>query len=788
MACRWSPSRSASASDRASPGRSKQPVAHIFGPFLAVFWGVLPFLWAVPVAAQSSSPDARLKELIPDSAVTDPQAWARTALPAPPVTSQAAAGTDLRPDSPMTDLSGGTLAWPDTDLALPALPSLEPEPDLAGLLPPAAGVPQLEPVQIAGAPAAPAVVAHPAAPALHDAFAGGRLRLDYAVDASAFPERAAFETRFRALSAVATLPSRDAGNVGQLAVRAATDRDLLLRLLRTYGYYDGEVIQTVSHSAAANSTASASPGAAPASAAPTTAVNVSFEVVPGPRYRFGAIDLGRLSETGTDYPALRKSLGIMTGDPLHADAIVAGRVGLDTALGETGYPFAELGEASLLVDHRREAGDLTLPVTPGGKYRFAGINSTNPHFLSARHLAKIARFKPGQTWQRSKVEDLRQAILATGLVASVTVIPRVTTPPTPGEPGEAMLDVAMTKAKQHTVSAAIGYDTAEGFRLETAWENRNMFPPEGLLRLRAVAGTQEQLAGVTFRRNNFEGRDRALTFDLYAQNADLTAYAARKLDFLATYERLTTLLFQKPWVWSAGVEVAASAEREGMPNGTLLGNSGAGKINYSLPRTNYITTALPLRVAYDGSDSLLDPKRGWRVALRVSPEVSLTQGRTSPYVTSQLDLSAYQPVAPGTVIAERMRLASIFGTDLQNIAPSRRLYAGGGASIRGFGYELVGPRNALGELTGGRSLYEFSIEARLHTGLFGGAMSLVPFFDIGGVGPGSTPNFRDRRMGAGLGVRYETGFGPLRIDVGAPLDRHPGESRVGVYIALGQAF
>ena len=739
-------------------------------------------LWAGPLAAQSDTTDPRLRELIPYAAVADPRTWVRTA---PPAAGPAAATdpAELKPDSPMTDLPGETVAWPDIQLALPPLASLAPEADLASLLPPAAGVPLPETVQLAG----PAAAVRPSgAPDLRDAFSGGRLTLEYALDTAAFPERAALEKRFRALSAVATLPAKELGNVGQLAVRAAADRDLLLRLLRTYGYYDGEVIQTVSK---LNSGSGPAPGVG-SGAGP---VQVDFEIMPGPRYSFGAIDLGQLPQTGADYLALRKSLGIATGDPLRADAIVSGKISLDTALGQAGYPFASIGDPSLLVDHRREAGDLTLPVTPGGKYRFAGITSTSPRFLSARHLAKLARFKLGQTWQRSKVEDLRQAILATGLVASVTVTPKEIKPPVsggsgPDQPGDVMLDVAVAKAKQRTVSAAVGYDTAEGFRLETTWENRNLFPPEGLLRLRAIAGTQEQLVGVTFRRNNFNGRDRVLTFDIYAQNADLTAYAARKLDFLATYERLTTLIFQKPWVWSVGVEAVASAEREGEPNGTALGNSDSAVINYAIPRTNYLTAALPLRVAYDGSDSLLDPHRGWRVALRVSPEVALARGQTSPYVVSQFDLSAYQPVAAGTVLAERVRLGSIVGTALENIAPSRRFYAGGGASIRGFGYELVGPINANAQLTGGRSLYEFSIEARLHTGLFDGAMSFVPFFDAGGVGTGQTPDFRDMRYGAGLGVRYNTGFGPLRIDVGTPLDRRPGESRVGVYIALGQAF
>ena len=766
MACRWCRSPSPLPTDPATDPPTGRG-AWALGLVLA--------LCAGPLAAQSTD-DARLKQLIPDAAVADPQAWARDTPAAQPPTP---ATPEIRPDSPVSDLPGMTLAWPDIEVKLPPLASLAPDPDLATLLPPAQGT-----LDAGLPPQSPGVApAQARAPDLRDSFAGGRIALDYAADAQIFPERSGFEARFRSLSAVATLPGKDEDNLGQLAVRAASDRDLLLQLLRDYGYYDGEVIQTVSGAVRASSNTA---NAATTPAAGTAKVN--FEILPGPRYSFGAIDLGHLDAAGADYPALRKSLGINSGDPLHADAIVTGRAGLDAALGQSGYPFARIDPASLVVDHRREAGDLTMAVTPGGKYRIAGITSANPHFMSARHLAKLARFKPGQTWQRSKVEDLRQAIVATGLVASVTVTPRETKPPTADQPGDVALDVTMAKAKERTVSAAIGYDTAEGFRLETTWENRNLFPPEGMLRLRGIAGTQEQLAGVTFRRNNFAGRDRALTFDLYAQNADLTAYAARKLDFAATYERLSTLIFQKPWVWSAGVEVVASAEREGEPNGTALGNSGSVTINYSLPRTNYLTTALPLRVAYDGSDNLLDPQRGWRAALRVSPEVALTRGHTSPYVVSQFDLSAYQLIALGTVLAERVRIGAIFGTDLENIAPSRRFYGGGGGSIRGFGYDLVGPINRNGQLTGGRSLDEFSIEARLHTGLLGGAISLVPFFDAGGVGTSQRPDFHDTRYGAGLGLRYNTGFGPLRIDVGTPLNPHPGDSRVGVYIALGQAF
>ena len=128
------------------------------------------------------------------------------------------------------------------------------------------------------------------------------------------------------------------------------------------------------------------------------------------------------------------------------------------------------------------------------------------------------------------------------------------------------------------------------------------------------------------------------------------------------------------------------------------------------------------------------------------------------------------------------------GTALATIAPSRRFYAGGGGSVRGFGYQQIGPRDVLGEPSGGRSLSEFSLEARIQTGLLGGALAVVPFIDAGAVDASVTPRLKDMRLGAGLGLRYQTGFGPIRVDIGTPLDRQPGESRIGVYVALGQAF
>ena len=708
---------------------------------------VAALLLASPAFAQNRDAEAELKALIPDSALDDPDAWAK----APPPTAAGQAITDsaatpqLDPNSPMADDGGIHLPWPDEHFTVPEMVSLEPDPDLAEAL--RAGESSPLPERIEG----------------DVQQISRRLALVFPADPAVMPMRNVFAERFGALSTIKRLSGEGEDNIAQLSARARTDDNLLLRLLRVYGYYDAEVTQTIS---------AIEPGAAAAASAPS----IRFDIAPGPRYRFGVIALGDLPGTASQYPTLRSAFGIQTGDPLDNDRIVASQQKLDEALGEQGYAFARLGEAELVADHRREEGDLSIPVTTGAQYRIGGVVSKLPDFLSSKHLEDIARFSHGDIYKRSLVDDLRRAIVATGLVSSVALEPRETVAPQNGEPGTLVLDATMAKAPLRTIAGAIGYDSGEGFRLEASWEHRNLFPPEGLLRLRAVAGTKEQLAGVTLRRNNFRGRDQVLTFDLYGNLVKRAAYVAKTVAATATFEKLTTLIFQKPWVWSVGLEAIASNERPGDTAGIVV-----------TPQTYYVL-ALPVRGAVDTSDNLLDPTRGFRAALRVSPEASLSGGRKVGYARIQADASIYLPLGTAAVVAARVRLGTIAGADIGDIAPSRRFYAGGGGSVRGFGFQEIGPRDALGLPSGGRSLSEFSLEARIKTGLFGGGLSLVPFIDGGTANVESTPHFRDIRLGAGLGLRYQTGFGPIRVDVATPIGRRAGESPVAVYVSLGQAF
>lgn len=710
--------------------------------------------------AQTRDADQALEDLIPDSALDDPKAWAnQTDAAKVPVPDPSAL---LSPDAitPLTGIPAITLAWPDVS-ELPPITPLTPDPDIGEAAEQAKAAGQAlasdaDPGSGRGIGQIPGANLLPITP---------QLVLAFPPDEAVLPEREGVTQRFGALAALRKFGNEE-DNLAQLTRRARQDTELLQQVLRVYGYYDAEVFQSTTGYAAPVE------GGGPAPAIDLKKVGVRFDIRPGPRYTFSRISLGDIA-LQRDAPALTRAFALSPGDPVNSDRIVAERDHLITSLGEGGHAFAKVGEPDLSIDHADRTGDLTIPVTSGGQYVMGEVHSSLPDYLSSRHISRIARFRPGDPYRRSRMDDLRQAILATGLVSAVTVTPREVTPAADAQPGVADVDVTLSKAPQRTIAGLIGYSSGEGVRVEASWENRNFFPPEGLVRFRGVAGTREQLLGATYRRNNFLGRDQVLTADLYAQTRRTDAYQARTLSFSATYEKQTTLIFQKAFVWSAGFELLATSELPAAPGST---------------RTTYFIGALPLRGAYDGSNDLLDPKRGVRVSLRLSPEISVQNGMRSSYVRAQLDASAYQPITSRIVLAERVRLGTIPGVNVNSIAPSRRFYAGGGASVRGFTYQGVGPRDALGNPSGGRSLSEFSLEARVQTGLMGGAVSLVPFVDAGTVGTTASPTVNGLKVGAGIGLRYQTSFGPIRLDLGTPLNPSKGDSRIGVYVSLGQAF
>ena len=551
--------------------------------------------------------------------------------------------------------------------------------------------------------------------------------------------------RFRQDSALRAGKGR-ADGTGQIDRRARADRELLLTLLRSRGYYDATV---------ASDLAPAGDG-----------LVVRLTVTPGALYWVDEVALPGLAAAQPIADRARTAFGVAVGDTAAAEPVLAGRAALAATLADNGYPFATVGQPQATIDHATGEASLTVAVTPGERARVGAIRVADGAPFGANHTADIAEFEAGDLYSASEVEDLRRALVATGIVGSVRVAPVAT-----ATPGVVDIGVDMTAAQPRTIAGSLGYGTGEGARGEVSWQHRNLIRPEGAVTVRGVLGTQEQLASVDLRMNNFGARDRILSAQIAASAVDRPAYQANFITLTAGLERKSTFLLQKVWTWSVGTELLASDER------AALADTGLTR------RRTYLIGALPLAVGYDGSDSLLDPTTGLRVGLRLSPELSL-RGGTDSYLRAQLDASGYLPVSDAVVLAARGRLGTMVGLARDQLAPSRRFYAGGGASVRGYGFQDIGPRDINNDPIGGRSLSELSAEARIRFGNFG----VVPFVDAGNISAGGLPTLDQLRIGAGLGLRYYSTFGPIRIDVGTPLNPQSGDPSVAVYVSLGQAY
>ena len=554
------------------------------------------------------------------------------------------------------------------------------------------------------------------------------------------------QKQFDALSTLENAKGKTA-NIAQIDRRAREDQDLLATIMRAHGYYAARVDTRVETQADGR-------------------ILVILETEPGPVYTFAGVTLPGIEKAGDKAAGLETAFGVEPKDPVDAGKVLAGEAAVRDRIGREGFPFAEVSDPQVVVDHEERTATLVMAVDPGTARNFGTIKVANDRVFDADHIQTIARFKPGQPYDAAKIDDLRRALIQTGLISSAKIdtVPGAT-------PDTVDLAIALEPAPPRTVAAELGYGTGEGVRLEGSWQHRNFIKPEGAVTFRAVAGTQEQLVSATLRRNNFQARDRVINGQVALSNIDRKAYAARTLSLSANIERQTNIIFQKKWIWSLGGELIASDERG------IIGNA-------TVPvRRTFFIGALPASLNYDGSDDLLNPTRGFRMGARVSPEASFQSG-TFGYARLQMDASGYFPVTQKVSIAARTRLGTIAGAQRDRIAPSRRFYAGGGGSVRGYSYQSIGPRDVNNDPVGGRSLAEFSLEARVRIGDFG----VVPFVDAGNISTGGLPTLDNLRIGAGIGARYYTNFGPIRIDVGTPINPQKGDPRIAVYVSLGQAF
>ena len=201
---------------------------------------------------------------------------------------------------------------------------------------------------------------------------------------------------------------------------------------------------------------------------------------------------------------------------------------------------------------------------------------------------------------------------------------------------------------------------------------------------------------------------------------------------------------------------------------------------------DYVVVSTPLQYVFDNRDDKLNPAEGFRALAYAEPTYDVLNG--NPFLKLRAEGSTYFAVDSESryILAARLAGGSILGAgSVEDVPADRRFYAGGGGSVRGYAYQGVGPKGSDDRPTGGLSYAEGSLEARLWVTE---TIGIVPFVDAGTVSLDEVPDFNDVKVGTGVGLRYLTPFGPLRIDAAIPLNKSGDDPDFAIYAGIGQSF
>ncbi|MEI8394052.1 MAG: autotransporter assembly complex family protein [Rhodospirillaceae bacterium] len=535
--------------------------------------------------------------------------------------------------------------------------------------------------------------------------------------------------------------------------RTDNDKERLLTALRSEGYYDGTVIITIGE-------------AVPAP--------VTLTVTLGQPYRFRNIKL--TAAPGITLPPIPASaLGLEPGAKARAPLVVAAEQKIKQQLGKQGFAFAKIADRHVTIDRAAKTLDIGFQVEPGpvirlGQVRINGLQEIRESLVRDR-TAEIN----GKTYSPERIEDLRTGLTRLGVFSSVRIEISETAAPDGSHP----VTITLVERKAHYIGAGASFSSSEGISARAYWGHRNLFG--GGERLRVQAEMARLLPRTVGGPAGLENADEKLSVelrkpDLYAVDQDLVVASAALNEHPQAYQR-------------HAVTAEARLERKIDPAMTVgYGIAGEQSAIRDVVGTSNATLAgTPLSFALDTTNAPLDPSRGYRLTVETTPWLQANQSDRTFLATRITQRGYYDTTGDGRLVAAgRLSLGSIANGATLAVPADKRLYAGGGGSVRGYAYQKIGPMSAGGDPTGGRSLIETSAEIRVKiTDTFG----VVPFVDGGNVYSTPLPQPGEgMRFGAGVGMRYYTDFGPLRLDVGVPLQARPTDDPFQLYMSLGQAF
>jgi translocation and assembly module TamA len=556
-------------------------------------------------------------------------------------------------------------------------------------------------------------------------------------------------------SMVRSLQAQGQADPQDLLAAARSDYARILAAMYGKGHYSVDIrIQIDGREAAA----------VPALEAPRAISTIRIDVDPGPAFRFGNARVTPLA-SGTVLPD-----GFAPGAVAESGAV---RSAVDVAIAawrEAGHAKAFVAADEVLADHAARRIDADVRLDPGPRLRFGRLEISGEDRMRERRIRKIAGLPEGETFSETELRRAETRLRRTGIFASVAMTEddQITAPD--------LLGITATVVEQKPRRYSLGVEVAslDGVSLSASWLHRNLLGGGERLEIKGdVTNIGSGLSGIDYGIEVTLDRPATLSPDTSAglilgySHEDEVDYSLDAFDFGLRFNHV----FSEQLTARVGLTYSAQDGRD--PGG----------------RFSFRNLSLPVGVTWDRRDVANDPTRGFYLDAEAKPFAGF--GTTGSGLRTTFDGRAYRSLGePGRfVFAARVQAGAIFGSDLLETPRDDLFLSGGGGTVRGQPYRSLGiaVTRGLGPefVIGGRYFLASSVELRAKVS---DRVGVVGFVDWGSIGTdGFTGDFAESHAGAGLGLRYDTGLGPIRFDVAAPISGSTGDG-VQFYVGLGQSF
>ncbi|AHM03424.1 Outer membrane protein [Roseibacterium elongatum DSM 19469] len=500
-------------------------------------------------------------------------------------------------------------------------------------------------------------------------------------------------------------------------------------------------------------------------AVPAAIARVEIRVDPGPDYRFGEVEIGPLAGRSDAIPEFAR------GEPASTSVLRDAAAAAIDGWRDRGHALADVAGQQITARHRDARLDADIRLDPGPVITFGALIPQGHDRMRPERIVEIAGLPTGLTYSPQEVARAEERLRESGVFSAVAL---TQTDPSSGNVMDFTAVVAESPLRRFGFGAEIS--TEDGGSLYAYWLHRNLFG--GAERLRfdaAITGIGQQeisteaIEGIDLEFGVRFSRPATFTPDTTAV-AELRAYRLQEPGFTVT-----------ALGGEVGVEHVFDERLEGSIALGLIGMRidgpfGEFDIGYAF---------LPTELRWDNRDDPLDPADGVYVAAAATPFLTTEGGAGARLL---LDARGYLGFGAEnrTRLAARGQIGSVIGADIAEIPPDFLFYSGGSGTVRGQEYQSLGADYG-GVEAGGRGFAALSTELRQDIGESN--FGIVAFADMGLIS--SDAGFQDDpewHAGAGLGLRYATPFGPIRVDLATPVRGGGTGEDVFLYIGIGQAF